>query len=102
MTGKDFLNLKKPYFCCTLLGCAVLGFAGVVSVLDKETVQPPVEETITEEIQVEKVFKKLFALKKLASATNKSIIETPVTISGFIIGMLVIEDIAVLEILFFI
>ena len=53
MTGKDFLNFKKPHFWCALLGCAVLGFAGVVSVLDKETVQPPAEETMTEEIQVE-------------------------------------------------
>lgn len=53
MTGKDFLNFKKPHFWCALLGSAVLIYAGVVSVLDKEVTQPPVEETITEEIQVE-------------------------------------------------
>lgn len=53
MTGKDFLNFKKPHFWCALLGSAVLIFAGVVSVLDKEETQPPVEDTVTEEIQVE-------------------------------------------------
>ena len=53
MTAKDFLNFRKPHFWCALLGCAVLVFAGVVSVLDKEVEQPSVEETITEDIHVE-------------------------------------------------
>ena len=53
MTVKDFLNLKKPHFWITLLGVAVLGYAGVVSVLDKEVTRPSVEDTITEEIQIE-------------------------------------------------
>lgn len=53
MTAKDFLNLKKPHFWIALVIVAVLGYAGVVSVLDKEVEQPPVEETITEEIQIE-------------------------------------------------
>lgn len=53
MTGKDFLNFKKPYFWGALLGSAVLIYAGVVSILDKEIAQPPVEEVITEDVQVE-------------------------------------------------
>ena len=53
MTAKDFLNFKKPHFWIALASVAVLGYAGVVSVLDKEVEQPPVEETITEEIQIE-------------------------------------------------
>ena len=53
MTAKDFLNFKKPHFWIALVSVAVLGYAGVVSVLDKEVEQPPVEETITEEIQIE-------------------------------------------------
>lgn len=53
MTAKDFLNFKKPHFWCALLGVAVLGYAGVVGVLDQEVPQPPAEETVNEEVHVE-------------------------------------------------
>ena len=53
MAGKDFLNFRKPHFWCALLGVAVLGYAGVVGVLDKEAEQPPAEEVVNEEVQVE-------------------------------------------------
>lgn len=53
MTWKDFLNFKKPHFWAALAGVAVLGLAGVVSVLDKEEPAAPVEVPPAEEIVVE-------------------------------------------------
>ena len=52
MAAKDFLNFRKPYFWAALASIAVLGFAGVVSVLDKEEPTVPVEVP-TEEVTVE-------------------------------------------------
>lgn len=53
MTAKDFLNFKKPHFWTALAVVAVLGFAGVVSILDKEEPAEPVNVPPAEEIQVE-------------------------------------------------
>lgn len=53
MTAKDFLNFKKPHFWTALAVVAVLGFAGVVSILDKEEPAEPVSVPPAEEIQVE-------------------------------------------------
>lgn len=53
MTAKDFLNFRKPHFWITLASIAVLGFAGVVSVLDKEEPAVPVEVPAEEEVTVE-------------------------------------------------
>lgn len=53
MTAKDFLNFRKPHFWVALVSVAVLGFAGVVSVLDKEEPIEPVEVPPAEEVVVE-------------------------------------------------
>lgn len=53
MTAKDFLNFRKPHFWAALAGVAVLGLAGVVSVLDKEEPVEPVEVPPAEEVVVE-------------------------------------------------
>lgn len=53
MTAKDFLDFKKPHFWTALAVVAVLGFAGVVSILDKEEPAEPVNVPPAEEIQVE-------------------------------------------------
>lgn len=53
MTVKDFFNFKKPYLWVTLAVVAVLGFAGVVSVLDKEEPVEQVEVPPAEEVTVE-------------------------------------------------
>ena len=52
MAAKDFLNFRKPHFWAAMASIAVLGFAGVVSVLDKEEPTVPVEVP-TEEVTVE-------------------------------------------------
>lgn len=52
MKAKDFLNYKKPHFWTALIAILVLGFAGVVSVLDKEEPAKEVEAP-AEEIEVE-------------------------------------------------
>ena len=59
MTVKDFFNFKKPHFWISLAVVAVLGFAGVVSMLDKEepveqVVVPPAEEVVVEIEEVSK------------------------------------------------
>ena len=53
MTVKDFLNFKKPHFWVALISVAVIAFAGVVSVLDKEEPAEQVEVPPEEEIEVE-------------------------------------------------
>lgn len=53
MTAKDFLNYKKPHFWVALILILVLGFAGVVSVLDKEEPVEPVEVPPAEEVEAE-------------------------------------------------
>lgn len=53
MMLKDFLNFKKPHFWVALVAVAVLAFAGVVSVLDKEEPVEQVEVPPAEEVTVE-------------------------------------------------
>ncbi|MBQ8858117.1 MAG: hypothetical protein IJ024_08260 [Lachnospiraceae bacterium] len=53
MTVKDFLNFKKPHFWVALVAVAVLAFAGVVSVLDKEEPVEQVEVPPAAEVTVE-------------------------------------------------
>ena len=58
MAAKDFMNFRKPHFWAALAGVAVLGLAGVVSVLDKEepveSVEVPPAEEVIVEIEEEK------------------------------------------------
>jgi hypothetical protein len=53
MTGKDFLNYKKPHFWTVLILLIILIFAGVVAVLDKEEPAEQVDVPPTEEVAVE-------------------------------------------------
>lgn len=53
MTGKDFLNYKKPHFWTALVLLIILIFAGVVAVLDKEEPVEQVDIPPAEEIVVE-------------------------------------------------
>lgn len=53
MTGKDFLNYKKPHFWAALVTIIVLIFAVVVAILDKEKPVEQVDVPPAEEIEVE-------------------------------------------------
>ena len=53
MTGKDFLNYKKPHFWTALVLLIILIFAGVVAVLDKEEPVEQVDIPPADEIVVE-------------------------------------------------
>ena len=53
MSAKDFINYRKPHFWVVLVIILVLIFAGVVSVLDKEEENVPVEVPVEESLDVE-------------------------------------------------
>ena len=56
MAAKDFINFRKPHFWVALTIIAVLIFAGVVSVLDKEKTSAEPEEVVENvEVEVEEV-----------------------------------------------
>ena len=79
MTVKDFFNFKKPYLWVTLAVVAVLGFAGVVSVLDKEepveqVEVPPAEEVTVEIEEVEKEPEKTDSKRLYTDAEIKQIL----------------------------